>query len=85
VGKTPLLGQWSDPPPHRGGWSTLVDDGETVGRVVRTRTGVKPVFVSIGHRMSLDNATDLTLRLTPRFRLPESTRAADQACRRALR
>ncbi len=57
---------------------------ETVGAVLRTQDGVKPVFVSVGHRTELDAACALTLRLAPRFRLPETTRRADRACRDAL-
>lgn len=52
--------------------------------MLRTRDGVKPVFVSVGHRMSLDNAVDQVLALTPRYRLPETTRTADRLCRDAL-
>jgi deoxyribonuclease V len=85
VGKTPLVGRWEPPGDRRGDRSDLVDGGETVGAVLRTRAGVKPVFVSVGHRMDLGTACDLTLGLTPRFRLPETTRAADRACRDALR
>ena len=85
VGKTPLVGTWVPPGERRGDRSDLVDDGETVGAVLRTRAAVKPVFVSVGHRMDLGTACDLTLGLTPRFRLPETTRAADRACRDALR
>ncbi|MGC4853152.1 endonuclease V [Micromonospora sp. DT4] len=44
----------------------------------------KPVFVSVGHRMSLDNATARVLALTPRYRLPTTTRTADRLCRDAL-
>jgi deoxyribonuclease V len=92
VGKTPLVGQWDPPADHRGAWSPLRDgngpDGsdaaEIVGRVLRTRDGVKPVFVSVGHRMSLDNAVAQVLALTPRYRLPETTRTADRLCRDAL-
>lgn len=84
VGKTPLVGDWAPPGERRGDRSELVDGGETVGAVLRTRDGVKPVFVSVGHRMDLDTACALTLSLTPRFRLPETTRAADRACRDAL-
>jgi deoxyribonuclease V len=84
VGKTPLVGAWEPPGERRGERSDLVDDGETVGAVLRTRDGVKPVFVSVGHRMDLATACDLTLGLTPRFRLPETTRAADRACRDGL-
>jgi deoxyribonuclease V len=84
VGKTPLVGTWTAPGERRGDRSALVDDGETVGAVLRTRDAVKPVFVSVGHRMDLDTACALTLALTPRFRLPETTRAADRACRDGL-
>ncbi|SCE79430.1 Endonuclease V [Micromonospora chaiyaphumensis] len=52
--------------------------------MLRTRDGVKPVFVSVGHRMSLENAVDRVLALTPRYRLPETTRTADRLCRKAL-
>ncbi|MDG4808011.1 endonuclease V [Micromonospora sp. WMMD1120] len=84
VGKTPLVGTWDEPPVERGGWSPLRDGGDVVGRVVRTRDGVRPVFVSVGHRMSLENATAQVLALTPRFRLPETTRSADRLCRDTL-
>ncbi|SDY71487.1 Endonuclease V [Micromonospora pattaloongensis] len=84
VGKTPLIGTWEPPAGHRGAWSPLRDGDETVGRVLRTREGVKPVFVSVGHRMGLDNACARTLALTPRYRLPETTRQADRMCRAAL-
>jgi deoxyribonuclease V len=84
VGKTALLGTWDEPARQRGAWTPLRDGAETVGRVVRTRDDVRPVFVSVGHRMSLDNATDRVLALTPRFRLPETTREADRLCRAAL-
>ncbi|MFG2169039.1 deoxyribonuclease V [Micromonospora chersina] len=84
VGKTPLVGVWDEPAPQRGAWTSLRDGGEVVGRVLRTRDGVKPVFVSVGHRMSLDNAVDRVLALTPSYRLPETTRTADHLCRRAL-
>ena len=48
VGKTPLVGAWDPPAEHRGAWSPLRDGAETFGRVLRTRDGVKPVFVSVG-------------------------------------
>ncbi|MFE3630484.1 endonuclease V, partial [Streptomyces goshikiensis] len=56
-----------------------------VGRALRTQDGIKPVYVSVGHRVSLDNACAQTLALSPRFRIPETTRHADSLCRRALR
>ncbi|MBM7770930.1 deoxyribonuclease V [Actinokineospora baliensis] len=81
VGKN-ALGEFSAPGPLRGDWSPLIDAEETVGRALRTQPNVKPVFVSIGHLMDLDTATDLVLTLTPRYRLPETTRQADQLSRR---
>ena len=85
VGKTPLVGTWQPPGDGRGDWSELRDGDEVVGRVLRTRAGVKPVFVSVGHRVSLDTAAAQTLALSRRFRLPETTRQADQRSRAALR
>lgn len=89
VGKTAFTGRHEPPGPDRGDWSPLTDsspDGsdDIVGRVLRTQDRVKPVFVSVGHRINLDAATRHVLRLCPRYRLPETTRAADRACRDAL-
>jgi deoxyribonuclease V len=79
VAKTRLIGAQDEPAPQRGAVAPLVDAGEVVGAALRTRSRVKPVYVSIGHRVSLESALQWTLRLTPRYRLPESTRRADQA------
>lgn len=84
VAKTAFVGHYDTPAPERGAWSPLLLDAETVGCVLRTRTGVKPVFVSPGHRVSLETARALTLTLSPRFRLPETTRHADRLSRAAL-
>ncbi|MCU7824576.1 endonuclease V [Kitasatospora sp. DSM 101779] len=84
VAKTPFTFTHLPPGPERGAWSPLMDAGEEVGRAVRTRQGVKPVFVSVGHRIGLAEAVETTLALTPSFRLPETTRRADSLCRRAL-
>ncbi|BAL86084.1 putative endonuclease V [Actinoplanes missouriensis 431] len=84
VGKTRLVGEFAPVGEERGDRSPLIDAGETVGAVLRTRARVKPVFVSAGHRMDLDSACRMTLRLTPEYRLPETTRAADRACRDLL-
>lgn len=85
VAKTPLVGRWDEPDARRGAWTPLVDGGEIVGRVLRTRTGVKPVFLSVGSGIDLDTATRHVLALTPAYRLPETTRAADALARTALR
>lgn len=76
VAKSRLIGEHGQLPAERGAWRPLVDGGEVVGAVLRTRDGVKPVYVSIGHRISLQTAVDWVLRLTPRYRLPETTRQA---------
>ncbi|MFF6773193.1 endonuclease V [Streptomyces sp. NPDC012637] len=84
VAKNPFTFSYEQPGQDRGEFGDLVADGETVGRALRTRAGVKPVFVSVGHRVSLDRACAHTLHLSPRYRLPETTRHADSLCRRAL-
>ncbi|MFC7342250.1 endonuclease V [Saccharopolyspora griseoalba] len=82
VGKTPM-GRFDPPGEPRGAWTSIEMDGEEVGRALRTQEHVKPVFVSVGHRYALDAACDLVLGLAPKYRLPETTRAADQLGRRA--
>jgi deoxyribonuclease V len=76
VAKTRLVGAFQEPANERGATADLMDDGEVIGRAVRTRVGVKPVFVSVGHRIRLDDAVDLTLRCTTRYKIPEPTRLA---------
>jgi deoxyribonuclease V len=85
VAKNPFTFRYDEPAPARGASAALLAGTEEVGRALRTRDGVKPVFVSVGHRVSLDNAVAHTLALTPRYRLPETTRRADALCRLALR
>jgi deoxyribonuclease V len=85
VAKTGFVGSYDPPGNDRGDASPLTDAGEIVGRVLRTQDGVKPVFVSAGHRIGLDNACRLTLGLCPDYRLPETTRRADHLSRQALR
>ncbi|GAB7048280.1 deoxyribonuclease V [Catenuloplanes indicus] len=84
VGKTHLTGEWAMPGERRGDASPISLDGVTVGTVLRTQDRVRPVFVSPGHRISVAGAAAQVLALAPRFRLPETTRAADHACRAAL-
>ncbi|MEU7033280.1 MULTISPECIES: endonuclease V [unclassified Streptomyces] len=85
VAKNPFTFAYDQPGPDRGDFSPLMAGEEEVGRALRTQAGVKPVFVSVGHRVSLGNACAHTLLLAPRYRIPESTRHADSLCRRALR
>ncbi len=82
VAKSRLIGTYEEPGLERGAWSPLTDGRDTIGAVLRTRRTVRPVFVSIGHRVSLPTAIDLVLRCTGRVRLPEPIRAADRLSRR---
>lgn len=76
VAKRRLVGQHAPVPDRRGAWEPLLDEGEVVGAVLRTRPGVKPVYVSPGHRVCLETAVTWALRCTTRYRLPETTRWA---------
>jgi deoxyribonuclease V len=76
VAKTRLTGTHGEVPDRRGAWVPLLDRGETVGAVLRTRAGVKPVYVSVGHRVDLARAIAWVMACTGRFRLPQTTRAA---------
>ncbi|WP_433593566.1 endonuclease V [Nocardia sp. CA-145437] len=78
-------GDYAEPAPERGSSSIITIDDDPVGRALRTRTGVKPVFVSVGHLIDLDTACAQVLALTPEFRQPETTRRADRLCRDLLR
>jgi deoxyribonuclease V len=59
----------------------LLDDSETIGTVLRTRTDVNPVYVSVGHHITLDDAVALTLDCSPRYKIPEPTRQAHKLSR----
>jgi deoxyribonuclease V len=76
VAKTRLIGEHGRVPAAKGGWTPLTDGSEVIGAVVRTRAGVKPLFVSIGHRVSLETAVHHVMACVTRYRLPETTRWA---------
>lgn len=81
VAKSRLVGSFAEPGPERGARSALLDRGEVIGAVLRTRPGVRPLFVSVGHRVSLESAVRLVLAVTGRYRLPEPCRLADRLSR----
>ncbi|MBT8340275.1 MAG: deoxyribonuclease V [Desulfatitalea sp.] len=83
--KTRLLGVNDEPHCKRGATQPLLDEGEVIGNVLRTQNRINPIYVSVGHRISLGTACDWVLRLSPKYRLPETTRQADQAVRNALK
>jgi len=74
--KSRLTGTHAEPGDEVGDWEPLTDDGEVIGAVVRSRAGVKPLYVSIGHRVDLVTAINLVLQCTRGYRLPETTRYA---------
>jgi deoxyribonuclease V len=76
--KSRLIGEHQEPGPERGERAPLMDGDEQIGVVLRTRGRVKPVFVSIGHRVDLDTAVRYVLECAPKYRLPETTRLADR-------
>lgn len=78
IGKSRLCGAYQEPGKTKGARSDLRDKGELIGTVLRTRRNVKPVFVSVGNGLPLEQCVELTLRVTPRYRLPEPIRQADR-------
>jgi deoxyribonuclease V len=78
VGKTRLCGEHSEPAREKGATTMLVHRDEVIGHVLRSRDGVKPLYVSVGHRIGLTEASEWTLRLCQGFRLPEPIRVADR-------
>ena len=77
VAKTRLTGTHDEVPDEKGAWVSLLDGDEEIGAVLRTRKGVKPVYISIGHRIGLASAVDMVMQCLTRYRLPETTRWAD--------
>ncbi|MET0075019.1 MAG: deoxyribonuclease V [Candidatus Thiodiazotropha lotti] len=76
IAKTRLIGRHDELPEEKGNWVPLIDRDEVIGAVLRSRSGVKPIYVSIGHRISLQSALRYVQAATTRYKLPETTRAA---------
>lgn len=76
--KTRLIGEFESPAPEAGSYSLVADGKEIIGAAVRTRTGVSPVFVSIGHCVDLPDSIRHVLHCCRGYRLPETTRRADR-------
>jgi len=76
VAKTRLIGEFDEVPNERGAWVPLTVHGEIIGAVLRTRLGVKPLYISSGHRISLESAIRFVMACTTQYRLPETTRWA---------
>jgi deoxyribonuclease V len=78
VAKSRLTGNFTMPGTHKGDNSPLILNKERIGTVLRSRDNVKPLFISPGHRMSLETAVAITSQCLTRYRLPEPTRLADK-------
>ncbi len=81
--KSRLIGDYKEPPPQKGAYSLLKDKGEIIGAVLRTRTNIKPVFVSVGNKCTLEDAIKYTLACCTRYRIPEPSRLAHQLVTKA--
>ncbi|RII26713.1 MAG: endonuclease V [Geobacter sp.] len=75
--KSRLVGTYDEPPDLRGSWTPLIYRERTVGAILRTRQGVKPLFISPGHLVTVDEAVVIVLDCCTRYRLPEPQREAD--------
>jgi deoxyribonuclease V len=82
--KNHFVGEHAEPGPRRGDRAPLVDAGDVVGEALRTHDGVRPVYVSPGHRIGVEQATDVVLHLCSTFRLPDPVRRADHLSRQEL-
>ncbi|WP_435237809.1 deoxyribonuclease V [Psychromonas sp. PT13] len=83
-GKNRLLGTHDNVDTERGSIAPLIDNNEVIGNVLRTQNNIKPIYVSIGHKVSLETATRWILKLANHYRLPETTRKSDQAVKKAM-
>jgi deoxyribonuclease V len=85
VAKSRLIGEQGTVAGPRGSRADLTHEGEVIGSLLRTREGVWPVYVSVGHRISLQAAEAWALRCATRYRVPEPTRLADRLAGAAKR
>jgi deoxyribonuclease V len=76
--KSRLFGSFQEPAPEKGAYSPLKDGDDVIGAVVRTRTNVEPIFVSVGNKCLLKDAIEIALAWTTKYRIPEPTRLAHQ-------
>ena len=76
VAKSRLIGQFEEPEVTKGSCTPLIDKDEIIGTVLRSRSGVKPLFISPGHRIGFESAVSFVMACLTRYRLPETTRCA---------
>ncbi|MEM6610711.1 MAG: deoxyribonuclease V [Cyanobacteria bacterium P01_C01_bin.72] len=78
VAKSLFIGKHEEVPLEKGSYQLLIDQEETIGVVLRSRTNVKPIYISIGHKISLPTALNYVMGCLTKYRLPETTRWADK-------
>ena len=78
VAKSRFIGEHEEVPLEKGSHKPLMDKDEIIGVVLRSRTNVKPIYVSVGHKISLPTAIDYVMGCLTKYRLPETTRWADK-------
>lgn len=84
VAKSRLVGSHEEVNLVQGSQQPLIDQGETIGVVLRTKSKVKPLYISPGHQISLPTAIEYVLSSTTKYRLPETTRIADQLSKKRI-
>lgn len=77
VAKTRFIGTYDEPAAEAGSASPLMEKGEQIGLVLRTRDNTNPLFISVGHKVDLESAAELVMACRTRYRIPEPTRLAD--------
>jgi deoxyribonuclease V len=83
-GKSNLCGEYIPPGVQKSKYSDLIFNKKTIGRALRTQDKINPIFISVGHKCTLEDATVIVNQLTPKYRLPETTRQADQLVKRSM-
>ncbi|MDX1587003.1 MAG: deoxyribonuclease V [Balneolaceae bacterium] len=83
--KNNLTGSYEEPDSEKGSYRSITDDGERIGIVLRSRTNVKPIFVSPGHKVSFGDSREIVMKCLDRYKLPETTRKAHDLVNRLRR
>lgn len=82
--KSRLVGRFKEPAAEKGSWTYLYHNDRRVGVVLRTRSSVKPIFVSPGHRVDIDSSIKIVMKCVYKYRIPEPLRRADSLSREIL-
>lgn len=83
--KNKLTGDFEEPDPEKGSYRYITDEGKRIGIVLRSRTDVKPIFVSPGHKVSFRDSREIIMRCLSRYKLPETTRESHDLVNRLRR